>query len=276
MPAVAAAWRLVVTSQILRRSFDSRVLKRAWDYVVYVPEAYEAGGNFPIVYLLHGAVGAASDFVELGDLQRTANRLTARRFISPAIIVTPNSFESWYIDSRFMLMQQAFLDEFIAHIESELRVRRERSARSIAGISAGGYGALRFALLRPDLFSAAALMSAAAYGDEPPPGSRARFDEAFLGTGAVPEFDAAFWTSNLYPTLLEAYLQQHSPVRFHIACGDHDELGNDAEALRLYRFLRAQDQDALFRLAPGGHDWTTWKLALDEALRFLLEPSTDA
>ena len=170
------------------------------------------------------------------------------------------------------MMQDAFLDEFIPHIETTLRVIGARATRVIGGLSMGGYGALRFALLRPNLFSAVSLMSPAVYADGPAEGSSARLDPAFdrPGPDGRPIFDPAAWKRSNYPTLIDAYLAKSQPIRFHVASGDRDELGIQDQALRLYRFLRDHDQWAKFSLAPGGHSWETWTAALDDALRFAL------
>ena len=265
-----------MASQVLRASFPSRVLQRNWDFVAYLPDGYDRGSAFPIAYLLHGACGAAPDYVEQGNLQATADRLIRRRFIEPAVIVTPGGYDSWYVDSAFMRMQEAFLTEFMPHVEGMLRVRNERASRAIGGLSMGGYGSLRFALLRPDLFHALAVMSPAIYHDVPPPQSSACLDPVFRAPGHPDVFDPVMWQAHLYPTLIEPYLAAGKPLRFHVASGDRDEFGIHDEALRLYHVLRQHDQDALFRLAPGGHDWSTWTPAIDEALRFLLEPGAEA
>ena len=265
-----------MASQVLRASFPSRVLQRTWDFVAYLPDGYDRGSAFPIAYLLHGACGAAPDYAEQGNLQATADRLIARRVIEPAVIVTPGAYDSWYIDSAYMRMQEAFFTEFMPHVETALHIRRERDSRVIGGLSMGGFGSLRFALQRPDLFNALAVMSPAVYHDVPPPQSSACLDPVFRAPGHPDVFDAAMWKAHLYPTLMRSYLAAGKPLRFHVASGDRDEFGIHNEALKLYHALRRHDQDALFRLAPGGHDWTTWTPAIAEALRFLLEPTAQA
>ena len=255
-------------SEILRTSFASRTLGRDWDYVVYLPPGYSsADARLPVVYLLHGACGAAADYVEQGDLQAIADRMIHSGAIERAVLVTPNGFESWYVDHPPLTMQEAFLGEFIPHIESTFRFASSRESRRIGGLSMGGFGALRFALLRPDLFSRAALISPAVYATEPADGSSARTDPPFCNSEG---FDRQKWTSHNYPALIDAYLARNCPLPFFISSGDSDRFGIHDEALTLYRFLRERGQDGEFHLVPGDHDWLTWMRLLDPALRFLL------
>ena len=268
-PSVAAP------SEVRTCHFASRLLQRDWEYVAYLPAGYATSRRaFPVLYLLHGAFGAAGDFATQGALQASADRLMRTGVCRDAIIVTPAGLDSWYVNGPGLPMQDAFLDEFIPHIETEFRVRSQRTCRLLGGVSMGGFGALRFALLRPDLFEAVALLSPAVYSDLPPENSSARQDAAFKrpdGSGE-PRFDPQAWRQADYPALIDAYVGQGLPLRFLITCGDHDELGIADHALTLFKFLRARQQAAEFRLSPGGHDWPTWTPALAEALRFLLAP----
>ena len=260
-------------SEIRRASFHSQILVREWDYVAYLPPGYETSSrSYPVAYLLHGACGAAADYVEQGNLRNTVDYLIKAAAIEEAVLVTPNGFESWYVNHPSLMMQDAFLHEFIPHIEASFRIRSQRQTRLIGGLSMGGYGALRFALLRPDLFSRIAVMSPAAYSVTPAEGSSALTDPPFTthGPDGAAHFDQDAWTRANYPTLIDDYLAKETPLPFHIASGDADCFHIDIEALKLYRFLRQHGQDARFCLAPGDHNWETWSAALEGALRFLL------
>ena len=263
-------------SQVKICRFPSQLLRRDWDYVVYLPPGYEKSRHrYPIVYLLHGAFGAAKDFVEQGSLQTSADGLMRRPGSRKAIIVTPGGYDSWYVNGPDLLMEDAFFSEFMSHIETTLRVSRDRANRFIGGVSMGGFGALRFALLRPDLFSVVGLMSPAVYDGLPPASSSARLDQAFKrqADGGQSEFDPQAWIAADYPALIDSYMAQNLPVRFSISSGDHDELGIQDYALILFKFLRERKQFARFSLAPGGHDWQTWTRAIPETLHFILDAS---
>jgi enterochelin esterase-like enzyme len=263
-------------SQVLRLKLFSATLGADWDYVIYLPDGYETSGlRYPAMYLLHGNGGAASDYVEKADLQKTADLLIAERDMPPAIIVTPAAGASWYINRHPLQMENAILEEFIPHVETHFRVLDDRKARVMGGVSMGGYGTLRFVLKRPDLFSAAALMSPAAYADSPNAQSAAMRNDAF--TRLLPNgqraFDREAWARESYPMLIDDFLKRKLPVRFYIDSGDSDEFEIYDHALRLYRFLRLHKQTARFGLAEGAHDWPTWSRNLKEALRYAFEQS---
>ncbi len=256
---------------VRRETFRSPLLGRDWDYVLYTPAGYATSGLlYPVLYLLHGSHGDPEDFVAAGGLRETADRLIAARVIPPVLIVAPAAGTSWYVDRGDTPMESAFLRDLIPYVESAERVRAVRRARLIGGVSMGGAGALRFALKRPDLFCAAALLSPAVYAGAPPPGSSAYDRFCTTGQDGAPRFDAAAWSRQCYPALLPAYGRARHPIRFYIDSGERDELNIHAAAFRLYQALRERRQPARFRLTRGGHDWDTWTQNLEGALRYVL------
>ena len=83
------------------------------------------------------------------------------------VVVTPAAGNSWYVDNADAggagYYATAFLDELIPYIDSRFATLGRREGRAIAGLSMGGYGALRYALDRPDLFCAVASLSGALF-----------------------------------------------------------------------------------------------------------------
>jgi S-formylglutathione hydrolase FrmB len=184
-------------SEIITREFRSATLQRSWAYNVYLPSGYERSSlSFPVLYLLHGNGGTRDDWVQKGRIQRTADSLIARREIPPTIIVMPDAGVSWYVDRREK-METAIIRDLLSDVEQNLRALKSRDGRLIAGLSMGGYGALRFALKYPEMFAAAALLSPAIYDPLPPSNSSART----VGTFGEPGFDERVWKSLNYPAL---------------------------------------------------------------------------
>ena len=158
----------IPTGTVRALSFHSEALQADWNYIVYEPPGYETGAlRYPACYLLHGNFGAPRDYIDAGDLPATADRLIAEGKTRAAVIAMPDGGQSWYLNHEATRMEDAILGEFIPHIEKTERVIASRAARRIGGISMGGYGSLRYALKRPDLFAAVALMSPAIYADLP-------------------------------------------------------------------------------------------------------------
>jgi enterochelin esterase-like enzyme len=249
---------------ITTKTFASPVLRRDWSYSLYLPDGYEGSGlRYPVLYLLHGHGGNRGDWPAM-HLRETVDGLIARGEIPPLLIVMPDAGTSWYVDRRER-METAFVSDLLPAIERDYRALASREGRMIAGFSMGGYGAMRFALVHPDLFAAAALLSPAIYDPEPPPNSSARR----AGVFGAEAFDAQAWRSLNYPALWEAYLARHQPVPMYVFSGDDDEYFIEFEVAKFYELLRRQGQPAELRIVDGGHDGALWEAALPDAMRYM-------
>ncbi|MDQ3106768.1 MAG: esterase family protein, partial [Actinomycetota bacterium] len=136
---------------------------------IYLPPGYESSQlRYPVLYLLHGGGGDQGNWVTNGNLQATLDARIAADPRDAVIAVLPDGRSGqWYdsFDGRF-LIERYVLDHLLPYVDARLRTIPDRSARAIAGLSNGGYGAMHFAARRPDAFVAAGAMSSnmGAYG----------------------------------------------------------------------------------------------------------------
>ncbi|UFN50363.1 esterase family protein [Roseomonas sp. OT10] len=259
--AAIPAW----AGSIVTREFRSAQLDRPWSYSIYLPDGYEGGNlRYPVLYLLHGNGGSLNEWPVKGNLQATADRLMRAGEIPPAIIVMPDAGTSWYVD-RKERMESAVLQDLIPDVERSFRTLTTREGRLIGGLSMGGYGALRFVMLRPDLFAAAALLSPAIYDPEPPETSSARR----VGVFGAEQYDTAIWTSLNWPVLWDAFLAKGIAVPMYINSGDDDDFFIEGEATRLYDRLRRAKQPAQLRIVDGAHVWPVWESTIGDAMRYV-------
>jgi len=250
---------------IITREFASPTLARSWSYALYLPNGYTATRlRYPVLYLLHANGGSLYDWVNGGGIQATADGLIAGGEIPPCLIVMPDAGTSWYVDRKEQ-METALIRDLIPDVERNFRALTVRAGRLLAGMSMGGYGAMRFGLKYPELFAAAALLSPAIYNPEPPTNSSARF----VGVFGSPEFDVAVWKALNYPALWDAYLAKQTPVPMYLVSGDDDELYIEAEATLFYSLLRRHRQPAELRIVDGGHAWPVWQSTIGDALKYI-------
>lgn len=274
---LAALWYgpTVQAGEVTYHRFASEILGREYRYTLYVPDGYhETNQAYPILYMLHGSFGGERDWVERGGIERTADRMIRDGIIPPMVIVMPGS-ESWWIDGHNEAARSAFLEELMPYVEETWRVVPQREWRSIAGLSAGGYGTLNFVLERPDLFAAAAALSPASYHPLPPRNSSAWRHPAFLD--ATGDFDEALWQRRNYTAYLDDYLERDSVVPLYLSAGHRDAYNAEHHA-RLVREALAPHQPGLvtMEVLSGGHTWRVWRASLPSALawmgRFLQGP----
>ncbi|MFI7703544.1 alpha/beta hydrolase-fold protein [Nonomuraea sp. NPDC049480] len=251
-------------------------------YTAYLPYGYDRGAaRHPVLYLLHGRGDTMQAWTRvktvLDDLIRTKR-------IPPVIAVMPdapwNGRGSWYVDSRHTgadlpgrPVETALARDLVAHVDGTYRTAPIREARLVGGYSMGGAGALRFALAHQDVFSAAAVLSPAVYTPLPPSDSSTR-DYGAFGRGEE-KFSEEVYRELNYPALLPG-LDPDLPVRLFVAVGD-DEYANpgpadarhdlDFESAALYNAARRSPAvSAQLRVMDGGHDWSVWTPAFEQAM----------
>ncbi len=255
-----------LASTLVSVQFESEVLGRDWNYTVYLPSGYDYSGlSYPVVYLLHGNGGDENSWATQGNVQEVADTLVSEERIPPVIIVMPEANTTWYVD-RKENMESAVIEELIPEIENQFRTIPTREGRVIAGLSMGGYGALRFALLYPEMFAAAGLLSPAIYVPEPPEDSSARR----VGVFGADEYDPEVWIELNYPNYLGAFLAQNLDVPMYINSGDDDEFFIERHATELYNLLRKAGEPAELRIVDGAHEWPVWAGTIGEALEYTL------
>ncbi len=250
------------------KSFFSKSLDRDWHFNLYLPPGYDNENCYSIIYLLHGSGGNETDWnpgIKLID------SLIINGVISPIIAVAPSSGTSWWIDG-LENFESAFFNDLIPYVENTYQVCNQRDKRFIAGFSMGGYGALRYSLTHPDLFSAAILLSPALYDELPPPESSARESGAF-----GKPFDENIWIQKNYPTILLKSNDDKEKVLLIITVGDDDwnhpegiNYNIDWQANLLFsKYNKELGGPAELRVYNGGHDWNLWLEAFSESLIFL-------
>jgi enterochelin esterase-like enzyme len=238
-------------------------------FTIYVPDGYHTSGlHYPVLYLLHGAGGDENAWVEHGGIRERADRLIASGAIPPTLIVMPGCRACWWIDGAKDQAETAFWSDLVPSVASSYRTIETRGGRLVAGLSAGGYGAIRFAMKHPDRIAAIAALSPAIYAATPPANSSARSQPPFLDAAGA--FSQASWTALNYPNLTGGYFAQQQRVPFYLVSGDRDGFGIAFETALLFKVMFGQQPDVTkLRIVDGDHNWQVWANALDEAMVYM-------
>ena len=243
------------------RDAPSKILGHAVAYCVILPPSYEADKTrrYPILYFLHGLGGNATQLLDSGGLDMVQD-LWQHKQIGEYLIVTPSADRSFYINSLNgrVRYQTFFLREFLPYIERHYRVIRDRRHRGISGVSMGGYGALRFAFLHPELFGSVSAHSAALVERPPRANLSSAQDMAisrFLGSAFGLPFDPAYWTRESPFTIVRGRPRPRG-LKIYFDCGTNDDFGFYRGAEAFHKLLLARGISHELHLYPGGHDWT--------------------
>ncbi len=257
--------------ELQQRSVTSAALSRDMPYTVYVPDGYQSSDlHYPVLYLLHGAGGDERAWVEHGGIRERADRLIASGAIPPTIIVMPGCRSCWWIDGARDQAETAFWNDLVPSVAANYRTIESKAGRLVAGLSAGGYGSVRFAMKYPDRIAAVAALSPAVYSVTPPSNSSARNQALSPFLGRDGQFDQASWAALNYPSLADRYFGQRLRVPFYLMSGDRDGFGIAFETALLFKVLfDKQPEMTKLRIIDGDHSWPVWASALDEAMTYI-------
>jgi len=212
--------------------------------------------NLKILYLLHGMMGNSSCWVNNTRLNYYVN--SAQSYV----VIMPEVQNSFYSDMVFGADYFSYVAyELPRIIEEMFNVKHTPQNTFIAGLSMGGYGALRIALSRPDFYAACAsfsgaldvqfLLSRLSEMDE----WNNRLTISILGTEKVlPE------NGNLF-TLAENLAHKVEKPRVLITCGTEDTAlieGNRAFSA----YLEKLPFPHAYKEWAGLHDWNFWEECL--------------
>lgn len=136
--------------------FYSRALGREMPYRAFLPAKVAPGRLLPVAYLLHGQDGRFIDWSNETDVAKYAAR--------GLILVMPQGDSSYYANwarKKVNRYEDFIACDLIAEVESHFPALPARAGRAIVGVSMGGFGAVRLALARPELYCFAGGISSA-------------------------------------------------------------------------------------------------------------------
>jgi enterochelin esterase-like enzyme len=160
------------------------------------------------------------------------------------IIVLPQGDKDWWTNhaDNGPKWGDYVINDLVPHIDRTYRTLRNRSARSIGGLSMGGWGALQLAFNHPNVFSVVGAHSPSLY----PEGNEAI---ASLGTGD--EF------AKKDPLSLARTATGFDSLQIWLDAGDQDPWIERTTAL--HQALKDRGIDHFWNPYPGGHDWHYWE-----------------
>jgi putative tributyrin esterase len=239
-------------------SVKSRALGRRGDVSLWIPKAERIG---TLLILLHGVYGSHWVWSQKGGAHRTAARMLEEREIQPLVIAMPSDGLEGDGSGYFTWPDGADVERWIveevpaiARIATPALTAEAKIA--IAGLSMGGYGALRLGAKYADRFCAISAHSAitsladlASFVEEP--------ESECLACGTEEELSVAHWVREN-----RAWLP---PMRFDCGIEDHLLASNRA----LHNELLNEKVMHNYSEFSGGHEWSYWQQHLADTLRFV-------
>jgi S-formylglutathione hydrolase FrmB len=208
--------------------------------------------NIKVLYLLHGLSDDQTIWMRRTSIERYAGYYGV-------CVVMPNGHRSFYTDMKYGGDYYKYITkELPARMSEFFNVSDRREDTFIAGLSMGGYGALKAALREPDRYAAASALSAVTDIAEFC-GERSELFTAIFGEGqAVPDEDDLI-------KLVDAHKNDKIKPGVFIGIGRQDGLYD--QNVRFKKILEDNGYDLTYRESDGVHCWEFW----DEYILYTLQ-----
>ena len=262
-------WSLTAQAQsasVETVQFHSQLVNATLPYNVILPPDYgtSKATRYPVLYLLHGLFGHYSDWITKTNI---ADYSAQYRMI----VVMPEGNNNWYTDSATVpsdKYESYILKELIPDVEHRYRTIETRYGRGIAGLSMGGYGALKFGLKSPGTFAFAASLSGAL--DAGSRTERELKDPGVARDSVLSVFGPAGSETRKANDIFEG-ARSMTPNRIaglpylYLDCGTEDGLVNVNQ--QFAALLREKKIPYEYRELPGDHNWAYWNQQVQEVLK---------
>ncbi|MCL2498976.1 MAG: esterase family protein [Defluviitaleaceae bacterium] len=209
-----------------------------------------------VLYLLHGMTGNSSCWV---NNSRITHHIHHKH---PFIVVMPEVQNSFYTDMKHGADYFTYVAYELPKIVEEIfNVKHTRENTYVAGLSMGGYGAVKCALTRPEFYCAVASFSGAVDAESIYhrllPGTDERHKKLAVSIAGeelkVPE------GGNLF-ALASNLADKPEKPRILVTCGDKDFLLEDNR--RFDAHMKALPFEYAYKEWAGDHDWDFWEESL--------------
>ena len=240
-------------------------LNRTTEFRAYIPDDLAPGQKLKTLYLLHGANGCNSDW-----LNYTRIALWARQ--RNLAVIMPNGENSFYVDEKEgrSFYSRYICEDLLNYTRNLFPLSDKREDTFICGLSMGGYGAVTNGLKYWQTFGYIAGLSSAfrveTYADAVDGSdvfylaSRGYLKRTFGDLSKVAGSDMD------YRTLALSVPREHFP-HMYLCCGTEDSL---LPANRAYHKGLADHQlPVTYEEGPGGHDWDFWNTFILNILNWL-------
>ena len=227
--------------------------------VIIKPNQYNKLKALPTVYLLHGAGGDYSSFIN----QIPALKDMADKYHS-LLVCADGNVTSWYFDSPVKpeWRYETYVGtELVQWVDAHYKTIKSRTARAITGYSMGGHGAMYLSFKHPDVFGAAGSMSGGV--DFRPFPKNWKIAEKLGSYAEKPEN----WDKNTVINMINFLTPDK--LALIIDCGTEDFFYN--VNLNFHEALLAKKIPHDFIIRPGAHNFTYWRNAVKYQMLFFHE-----
>lgn len=258
---------------LIQVNFFSKSLMRTVPMNVILPVDKLAFPGMPVredkpyktLYLLHGVFGNYTDWVTGTNLLRLAED-------NELAVVMPSGENMFYVDqpAAHNLYGEFIGEELVEITRKMFPLSNKKEDTFIAGLSMGGYGAIRNGLKYHTTFGYIAGLSPALITEN----MDKRTDDSFF-------LSSRSYAESCFGNLINLQESDKDPKwlvkklvaekvkvpEIYLACGQQDTLLTNTAQFR--NFLTELGVKVTYEEGPGGHDWDFWNLYIKNILDWL-------
>jgi len=260
---LAAAWLtllvLVLCGAALGKDYETveiaapRLGGMTVGFNIILPRDYATSSQrYPVLYLLHGYTDHYPAWVSYTGIVQYARSYAQ-------IIVMPEGDNGYYTNSYSdpkLAWEDFIIQDLVPYVDSHYRTVAARQGRAIAGLSMGGYGAMKLGLKYPHLFAAVASLSgvvAAPRWKDRYPVEDADYPKLIDGIFGPRESPARAAND---PFELIKKLPAEQRPQLYLSIGTSDNLlEENRQFVRLLAELKVPYE---YREVLGEHEWPVW------------------
>lgn len=247
----------------LRLNVYSKALGMGTWVQVLIPNPPTMGDPNPLwqekmksLYLLHGLEGDETSWCRLTSLEKEARKLSM-------CVIMPACGRSFYTDLPNGQKYFTYITQELPEImESLFPISSKGEDRFIAGMSMGGYGAIKAGLLLPNQYAACGSLSGVLDVRKCAlPKQELEWETIFGNASNIPgsENDIIGLAEQMKPADLP---------RMYISCGTEDMLLPLSQ--NFYRTFQSK-LPITYHESPGNHTWDYWEQQMPRLLDFLIK-----
>ena len=247
-------------------SFSSVLLGKAVTLNAVIPQKPRGAApeKYRTLFLLHGLSDDHSAWCRYTSIERYA------RDYNIAVIM-PDAGRSFYTDAANGFKYWSFISEELPEFAASMfPISLERENCFAAGLSMGGYGALKLGLRLPERFSAIAALSPVVDLERRFTASDSALWLPELKNIFISPEEARLRGNDLF-TLAETALKSGKTLpRIISFCGTEDFMISDNRGFNTFMKELGFPEFHSYEY-PGGHNWNFWDTHIQQALAFFFK-----
>ena len=245
-------------------NLQSKELKKETQVNIIIPNASETDKPFKTLWLLHGLHGNHTSWMRNSSIERYARKYNLA-------VVMPDVARSWYTNTAYGVNYLNFVAKELPEIcyNTFKGMSEKREDNIVAGLSMGGYGALKVALNYPDEYGACISLSGSL--DITRKGRTYDLEEwkGIFGYGIESALELEGTEHDLFALVERNKKADKLFPNIYMWCGTEDPLINVNNMFD--QTLTKLNIPHEFKFSEGDHSWIWWDLHIQHALKWLLE-----